>query len=243
MQDGRSLFDSTVVWNRQEWCVDETMGQLIGSAQIRSCIVVGIWNGEVTRHCEYAPQKPIMALSKSEKDTLLFARRPGGGLVFKCQPKADDYLKFIVKELKPKIDSLFHTLPGPQNTFIAGSSMGGLISLYALCEYPQIFGGAACLSTHWPLIYRSVNNPFPEALIRYLQKHLPKPGSHKIYFDYGDQTLDSLYKPLQDKVDGLMKGKGYQPENWITRAFPGEGHSEKAWRKRLSIPILFLLKK
>jgi len=54
-----------------------------------------------------------------------------------------------VEELKPFIDKTFPSLPDRSNTFVAGSSMGGLISLYAICEYPKVFGGAACLSAHW----------------------------------------------------------------------------------------------
>lgn len=65
-------------------------------------------------------------------------------------PISDHYLEFLVAELKPFIDSQYRTLPGQPHTFIMGSSMGGLISLYATLEYPHIFAGAGCLSTHWP---------------------------------------------------------------------------------------------
>ncbi len=91
----------------------------------------------------------------------------------------------MVNELKPFIDSNFATLGDQSNTFVAGSSMGGLISLYAVCEYPDVFGGAACLSTHWPGVFNSEHNPIPAAFIRYLESHLPSPVNHKLYFDYG----------------------------------------------------------
>lgn len=154
---------------------------------------------------------------------------------------SDNYLKFIVKELKPFVDKNFNTYSNKSNTFIAGSSMGGLISLYAICEYPKVFGGAACLSTHWTGIYQNENNPIPDAIIKYFNKHLPKPKNHKIYFDYGDQTLDSLYKPSQEKVNKIMISKGYSDKSWNTIFFPGESHSEQSWHKRLDIPIMFLL--
>ena len=121
--------------------------------------------------------------------------------------------------------------------------MGGLISLYAICEYPDVFGGAACLSTHWPGIFTMNNNPLPGAFLRYVEQHLPDPASHKIYFDYGNKTLDSLYPPLQQKADRLMKQKGYNSSNWTTRFFAGADHSERSWAKRFSIPMLFLLGK
>jgi len=63
------------------------------------------------------------------------------------------------------------------------------------------------------------------------------------YFDYGTATLDSLYPGIQGKVDEVMKAKGYTSHNWITKAFPGEDHSEKSWSKRLNYPLEFLLRK
>jgi pimeloyl-ACP methyl ester carboxylesterase len=65
------------------------------------------------------------------------------------RPRADQYLRFIVEELKPAIDRKFATRPGRDDTVIMGSSMGAIISLYAIAEYPQVFGAAGCLSTHW----------------------------------------------------------------------------------------------
>jgi enterochelin esterase-like enzyme len=118
--------------------------------------------------------------------------------------------------------------------------MGGLISLYAICEYPDVFGGAACLSTHWPGIFAVEGNPIPEAFLNYMRSHLPNPNSHTIYFDYGDQTLDALYPPLQQKVDEVMQEKGFDASNWKTQFFPGKDHSEKSWKERLAIPLQFL---
>ena len=64
---------------------------------------------------------------------------------------------------------------------------------------------------------------------------------HKIYFDYGDQTLDALYPPLQAEVDGIMKTQGFTEKNWKTQFFTGKDHSENAWKERLNIPLEFLL--
>lgn len=121
--------------------------------------------------------------------------------------------------------------------------MGGLISMYAICEYPQIFGGAACLSTHWTGTFTNENNPFPEAALHYLDKNLPDSKTHKIYFDCGDQTLDALYPEIQKKADVIIRKHGYSEKNWKTLYFPGENHSEEAWAKRLSQPLEFLLAK
>lgn len=243
MHDGQMLFDANVTWNKQEWKVDETIGQLIQEHRIPSCIVVGVWNTDL-RHAEYMPQKPIELLPAATQDTLYHSKRPHGGpSAFPGKVRSDLYLKFLVEELKPFIDKTFSTRKEQKHTFIAGSSMGGLISLYALCEYPKIFGGAACLSTHWPGIFTDQNNPIPGALLSYLGDNLPSPKKHKLYFDYGTATLDSLYKPYQQAVDALMRTKGYDRKHWMTQEFPGKDHSENAWAERLSIPMLFLMGK
>ena len=243
MHDGQMLFDSAINWNHQEWGVDETLGRLIKEKKVKDCIVVGIWN-TTKRHVEYFPQKAFDYLSDSEKTDLLnITVGENKILLMDGGPISDNYLKFIVSELKPFIDSNFSTLTDQPYTFISGSSMGGLISMYAICEYPDVFGGAACLSTHWPGTFTVENNPVPGAFLKYLHDHLPLPANHRIYFDYGSETLDALYKPFQLQADEIMKAKGYTSKNWITREFPGENHSEKAWNKRFGIPALFLLEK
>ncbi|XVJ67208.1 MAG: alpha/beta hydrolase [Lacibacter sp.] len=244
MHDGQMLYDSSINWNKQEWGVDETITRLMKEKKIKDVIVVGVWNGGKYRHTDYFPQKPFESLSKYEQDTLYDAKRPNGQIAFQGEKVHSDlYLKFLVTELKPFIDKTYSTKTDRVNTFIAGSSMGGLISMYAICEYPDVFGGAACLSTHWPGIFTVQNNSIPAAFMNYLRNHLPSPDTHKIYFDYGDATLDALYPPLQKMADEVMKEKGFTSKNWMTKYFPGEEHSENAWRNRLDIPLLFLLKK
>jgi enterochelin esterase-like enzyme len=242
MHDGQMLFDPASTWNKQAWQVDSIAGKLIAENKIRKCIVVGIWNNGQKRHPEYFPEKVYATFSVEHKkfisDILLKKRKTGT----EFRPISDNYLQFIVKELKPFIDKSYSTYTDRQHTFISGSSMGGLISLYAICEYPKVFGGAACLSTHWTGIYQNNDNPVPDAIISYLKKKLPNPKNHKIYFDYGDQTLDSLYRPWQEKVDVVMKAKGFSTPTWKTQFFAGKDHSEQSWRERFFIPLEFLLR-
>ena len=121
---------------------------------------------------------------------------------------------------------------GPQ--VIVGSSMGGLISAYAIAEYPEMFGGAACLSTHWPVGFGTV--------VQWFDDHWPVAGSNRLYFDYGTETLDAQYEPYQQQMDTVMRKYGYtEGEDWVTRRFAGEEHSPRAWRERLHIPLAFLL--
>jgi predicted alpha/beta superfamily hydrolase len=244
MHDGQMLFDSSITWNGQEWGVDEVMNRLISEDSIDAAIVVGIWNIPNRRHTDYFPEKPFMTLPKDYRDSLLKeVKKEQSRPLFTSGIQSDIYLKFIVNELKPFIDEHFSTKGNRNNTFIAGSSLGGLISMYAICEYPEVFGGAACLSTHWPGTYDADNNPIPKKIVDYLETHLPDPESHKIYFDYGTRTLDSLYEPYQKQVDSVMVRKGYDEQSWKTLKFEGHDHSENSWHKRLHIPLQFLFGK
>ncbi len=244
MHDGQMLFDASIGWNGQEWGVDEVMGQLLRSEKVRPAIMVGIWNSGAMRHSDYFPQKPFESLRRTYRDSLMTdAKRDSNTPLFAGAVQSDNYLKFIVEELKPHIDQTYSTLADRENTFIAGSSMGGLISMYALCEYPQVFGQAACLSTHWVGIFETEGNPIPQAFMDYLNQHLPPSGTHRWYFDYGTATLDALYEPYQLQANQIFEQKGYGEKDWLALKFAGANHSENAWRKRLHIPLDFLLGK
>lgn len=121
-----------------------------------------------------------------------------------------------------------------------GSSTGRLISMYAISEYPEIFGAAACLSTHWPGDFDSTDDFIPSAFLAYMQALLPNVKHHRIYFDYGTATLDAKYPRLQKLADEVMAAKGYDNSNWQTRKFTGAAHTEDAWHARLHIPLVFL---
>jgi len=242
MHDGQMLFDPSTTWNKKSWMMDSSITKLIKEDKISEVIVVGIWNGGERRHSEYFPQKPFEMLNMDQKASIKEAVRKNNASVFNnYEINSNNYLKFIVEELKPYIDKNFSTKTNSDNTFIAGSSMGGLISMYAICEYPNVFGGAICMSTHWPGIFEMENNPIPGAFIQYLNSNLPNAQNHKIYFDCGDQTLDALYPPLQNKVDDVMRKKGYSQKSWMTKYFTNQDHSEDAWSGRIQIPLQFML--
>lgn len=244
MHDGQMLFDSATTWNHQSWDVDDVAARLMHEKKLRDFIVVAVWNIGTQRHADYCPQKPFSMLSEAQKNWAKENFRLSGHTQDQdYQPDSDNYLKFLVQELKPAIDKKYAVRRGRKHTFIAGSSMGGLISIYAICEYPGVFGGAACMSTHWPVAFTLENNPCPDLLLAYLKTHLPAPRRHRIYFDHGDKTLDALYPELQQRVDAVMKEKGFSTKNWETLYFPGMDHSEKSWKARLDAPLLFLLKR
>lgn len=240
MHDGQMLFDSTSTWNRQEWGADEVASRLMSENSIKSCIIVGIWNRDKFRYAEYFPEKSLHSLSKMRQARLTRRAMYGKAL-------GDEYLRFLVNEVKPYIDSNYSTYSDRANTIIMGSSMGGLISLYALCEYPEVFGGAGCLSTHFPMtgvnFFTRKDNRIARAFRNYLKTNLPDPGDHRIYFDYGTETLDKSYEPYQKKVDSLLISAGFSEKNWVTRKFENHDHSERSWNSRLDVPLTFLLGK
>ncbi len=254
MHDGQMLFDSTITWNKQEWKVDEVLGKMILNKDIKPLIVVGIWNNGSKRRAEYLPEDPIEILSDGERQFLLGKDRQGILPLFEHPVQSNNYLRFIVEILKPKIDSMFLTVKN--ENYIGGSSMGGLISLYAICKYPDVFKGAVCMSTHWPGLFIEPDsiNPFYRDFQKYLDLNLPDPKTHKIYFDHGNKTLDSMYAPAQSAVNQIMADLGYVVENKIdpknlkykkgtsclSLFFEGKDHSEISWSKRLHIPMKFM---
>ena len=240
MHDGQMLFDAKTTWNKQEWGVDEKMDSLNQKKAIKEVIVVAVWNIPTIRHLNYFPQKAIDFLSDSDKKFVIDeAKKINLDLT---QISSDNYLKFLVSEVKPYIDSHFSVYTDKENTAIMGSSMGGLISMYALCEYPDVFGKAACLSTHWIGLKNVENNPIPNAFFKYLQAKLPNPKTHKIYFDFGTKTLDAEYVRYEKNVNDILKAKGFDATNSKNLKFENADHTENSWNKRLEIPLQFLFK-
>jgi enterochelin esterase-like enzyme len=145
-----------------------------------------------------------------------------------------------VEELKPAIDARFATLPGRESTFVMGSSMGALISIYALNEYPQVFGGAAGLSVHW-VGTGQANAALPLAAFNYLRDRLLPPEGRRLYMDRGTTELDALYGPYQTFVDELVRDRGWGAGQVMSRVFEGTGHNERVWAARLEMPLGFLM--
>lgn len=227
MHDGQNLFDPALSYTGADWDVDGEMTRLIDAGDVREAIVVGVWNTPL-RFAEYMPKAPLRTDSVGSGIE--------GGPVFRAEEiRSDDYLRFLVDELKPFIDAQYRTRPGRDDTFAMGSSMGGLISLYAVAQYPEVFGGAGAVSTHWPAC--------GGCMIDWLGAHLPDPKTHRLYFDHGTATLDAMYAPFQARMNKALREGGYvEGENATTHRFEGAEHNEAAWRARVDIPLRFLLK-
>ncbi len=192
MQDGQNLFnEQTAAFG--EWGVDEcldTLQQKIG----KECIVVGIDHGGNKRLTEYNP----------------YDNDQNG----KGEGKA--YAAFLAKTLKPFIDSKYRTKKGPENTFVAGSSMGGLISLYIVLQYPDVFGGAGVLSpSFWiaPGMYTEAE--------KFTTSSMPK-----FYLYAGGKESTTMVSDLQKMDDILEKKQRYIIRRIIS---PLGQHNEKTW--------------
>lgn len=234
MHDGNMLFDASTTWNHQEWRVDEVMDSLMQAGSIRPCIVVGIYNTD-DRLTEYFPSKSQQFVPEDQRRDAKLE-----------QLTADDYLRFIVEELKPFIDQRYKPLTTREHTFMMGSSMGGLISLYAQCEYPQVFGGVACLSSHLSMDHLPDGvdgDVWATAFRDYVDAKLPEANSCLIYMDHGTEDFDADYGEYQQLLDGVITGHGFDSTHFMTRVYQGHRHRETSWAERLDQPLLFLLGK
>lgn len=239
MHDGQMLFKDLPTWNGQSWKVDSIINAEVANGKIEDLILVGIANISAIRHSNYFPEKPFLNISSPLRDSVAASKR-GAYPLFGKAVNSDDYLKFLVYELKPFIDKNYSTRREKEHNYIAGSSMGGLISMYAFFEYPEVFGAAACLSTHWPGIMEQ-NDEIPEVFFNYLSERKSLLKGRKLYFDYGTETLDALYEVHQERVDTLFEGQDSEGQYW-SRKFDGAAHREVDWAGRYGVVLEFLLK-
>jgi predicted alpha/beta superfamily hydrolase len=193
MHDGQNLFDAaTSAYG--EWGIDECLDSLIAAGKPAS-IVVGIDNGP-QRLNEYNPFE-FQNFGKGE---------------------AGEYLAFLVETLKPFIDKKYRTLPDKSNTMIAGSSMGALLSYYAMLQQPNVFGKAGIFS---PAFWTA-------PAIKPLTDSLAAKVSSKFFFYIGEKEGAAFVKDMEE-VQELL---GEKSEAMIYSVVDPIGrHHEKAWRK------------
>ncbi len=245
MHDGQNLFDPRIANTGVDWGVDEAMQTLLQKDAIRPAIIVGVWSTP-DRRFEYAPSGILSAMPETLQPAVLEDFPPE-------RRAADAYVSFLVGELKPRIDTAFRTLSDREHTFLMGSSMGGLISLYAMAERPDVFGGAACLSMHWPIgvserfIGERADPAWPPAVASafrtYLASKALDPSAHRLWIDRGTGFLDGLYAPYEEAMTPVLTGLGFKAgESLEIRLYPGANHNEAAWRARLTDPLKFLLR-
>lgn len=206
MHDGQNLFDNATSF-AGEWKVDEILDSLYTYRGF-SAIVVAIYNDDKERMNEYSPWKND---------------------IYGVGGEGDKYVKFVVNTLKPFIDRHYRTLSGRENTAIMGSSMGGLISLYAALEYPDVFGKAAIFS---PSLW------FSPKLNIYLQKHKLKKVQH-LYFLAGEKEGKGMLEDLNRTLESL-KNAGYGEPYVKTKVASDGRHAEWFWSREFGDAVRFM---
>ncbi len=202
MHDGQNVFDSATAY-AGEWGVDE----FLDSVKLKESIVVAIDNGLNKRMNEYNPY-----------DSERFGKGEGGL-----------YVDFLVKTLKPYIEKKYRTKKCRKSRFIAGSSMGGLISLYAVLKYPRVFGGAGIFSpAFWvaPKIYDDIQSKGRKV-------------KGKLYFYAGKQEGETMVPYMLKAFEALTSVS----RSKISTVIRDEGrHNEATWRKEFPLFYAWLLK-
>ena len=231
MHDGQNLFDSKRSNFNKVWAADKSALRLIAAGTVKPFIIVGIDQPGEDRGRQYFPRVMSELLSPMVRDKL--ASQGNGKPII-----SDEYLKFIVGELKPKIDREYRTNADRKNMAIAGSSMGGLISLYAITKCPKVFGTAGAVSTHLPLGNPDWSNEERKDIFSawqtYVRKELGKPKGRRIWFDHGTETLDAFYQPYQENLDAALVANGWRKgRDFSSRVYQGTPHEENAWAARM----------
>lgn len=208
MHDGQNLFDDATSYVG-EWGVDENLNELSRTSDL-NLIVVGIDNGREHRNTELIPWEN---------------ERIG-------QPEGDAYMRFVVEVVKPYIDREYRTRPGREHTAIMGSSLGGLISHYAIYKYPQVFSKAGIFSpSYW------VSDKVFE-----LTRDNPVPEDARLYLLVGGKEGEMMYEPME-RMYQLIKDMGH-PAGYIAAKNNPEGkHNEPFWRSEFKEAILWLFEK
>ncbi|NRF71476.1 alpha/beta hydrolase [Aquincola sp. S2] len=204
MHDGQNLFDDATSY-AGEWGVDETLNQLARTSGFEA-IVVGIDNGLDKRMNELNPWPHP---------------EHGAG-------EGDAYLNFIVEVVKPMIDRRLRTLPEARHTAILGSSMGGLISHYAIQRHPQVFGKAGIFSpAYWtaPLVFA------------HAERHTPPPTA-RLYLYMGGREGRGMVDDVQ-RMHAQLASRPYAPALTL-RIVPKAEHNEAAWRQEFERAVRWL---
>ena len=204
MHDGQNLFDDSTSYVG-EWGVDEAINQLTQSTGFK-LIIVGIDHGSEKRMNELSP----------------WANRRFG------KAEGKEYMEFIVNDVKPYIDNHYRTLPARENTAILGSSMGGLISHYAIYNYPDLFSKAGIFSpSYW----------FANDVYDFTEEN-PTGSDAKLFILIGKKEGNMV--KMVDKMNDLILKTGHPEENLKFIVDPDGEHNEAFWQKHFTEAVKWL---
>jgi predicted alpha/beta superfamily hydrolase len=203
MHDGQNVFDPYTSTLGHDWRVDEIADSLIRIGEIEEFICVATYCNPGVRGQEYSDDIDL----------------------------GEKYQDFMCCQLKPWIDTVYRTDPGPERTAVMGASLGGLISFIMVWEYPEVFGMAACMSPAFKF-----GQPGNE-LVNYVDNVIAEQSFRaiNIYIDNGTVDLEAVLQPGIDEMMQVLDQKGY-PYTWYLDE--GAPHNEIAWSARVWKPLL-----
>ena len=240
MYDGQNLFDPATTHYGKAWMVQDVVDGLVAEGKTEPHIIVGLWSqdGEGDRYRQYLPKPAAVGASGPlAADVTDYAA--GKPVV------SDLHLAWLADTMKPWVDAHFRTRPAREDTTIIGASMGGVMACYAAIERPDIFGRAACVSSHWP-----IGNPEADDAQRaqaiavwdaWLAARLDDPDGQRIWMDHGTALLDAFYPPYQRAITRIFEREGWvRGRDFEAREYEGAEHDEIAWNARLPDMLTFL---
>lgn len=222
MHDGQNLFDPRIANTGVDWGVDEAMMRGVEAGLFEPAIVVGAWSSS-QRGPEYSPWHD-----------------------------GPQYARFLIEELMPRVNAEYRTLTAAKDTFVMGSSMGGLLSYYLVKTHADVFSACGCVSTHFPISdavaasFMGTNADDADTtpyILRDIANGATVPNGVRFFFDYGTETLDASYGPTHLAVRDWLLAQGMvENEDFRIQEYPGAAHNEAAWRARLDDQLVWLLK-
>ncbi len=250
MNDGEELFNAAESWHNMEWGIDEKIEQMNLNENELNFVIIGIQSAkkgnrffvdETKRYAEYFPKESIPYFDSGFKKRRYQEWVNRNNLY---------YLEFLTEDVIPFVENKFDISLNNKNLGIIGASMGGLAALNALIEYPDLFGFAGCISTHWvgikPLEYFLLplvgkidgDDDTANAIISYIEDNITNIDDQKIYFDHGTIGLDSLYSTPQRRVNKILDSKS---KDYKYLVFEGYDHYAPEFGSRFDSVLEYLV--
>ena len=247
MNDGEELFLEKDSWRGRTWRIDKSFQELEKQGMSLNVVIVAISSAkrfkgrffdDTRRYTELFPKEAVEYFEESPKKRIY------------ASLSEKNYPKFLVEKVVPFIENKFQVKLDKNNLGVMGSSMGGLSALNTIIEYPEVFGFAGCLSTHWVGIKPGEYLLLPfrkkidgdkdtiQAINKYVANNISKIKDHKIYFDHRTVGLDYLYKGPQNDINRIFSDNKVSFE---TKVFQGHDHDPVDFGKRFMPSLIYLL--
>ncbi len=231
MHDGMNVFFSEFSSTGQTWEVLESIKR--GRIQ-KELVVVAVWGEGGTK--KFNPRRIIEFLvdnlfevQPELWETLEPALRPPTR-----EARGNYIVSLVADQILPSVAERFGLTLTPSRTAIAGCSVAGIASIFAVSKRPEVFGAAFSFSSHWQF--------GGEELANFLADRLPTLHKPLVWADSGTEGLDAASMRLNELFGELLQARGWG-DNSISKTFNGTGHSESYWAARLDLPVNWWLSK